>query len=105
MTLPIPDFDHLPLGSVADRIRALDPDQLEQLIAHEEGQGNRLPVLEVMRSRRRQLADGATPSQGAQDDARPETGATSHGSPVDPSSAAEPGPPNRHGLRDVTRGG
>lgn len=105
VTLPIPDFDHLPLGSVADRIRALDPDQLDQLIAHEQAQGNRLPVLEVMRSRRQQLTEGATPSEGAQDDLHPETGGSEHSSPVDPSSAAQPAPPNRHGLRQVTWGG
>ncbi|HEY2220771.1 hypothetical protein [Actinomycetospora sp.] len=105
MTLPIPGFDHLPLGSVADRIRALDEDQLEQLIEHEQGQANRLPVLEVMRSRRQQLRDGATPSSGPQDGLRPETGHTEHGSPVTPDSAARPGPPDRHGLRQVTWGG
>ena len=101
MTLPIPEFDHLPLGSVADRIRALDADQLDQLIAHEQAQGNRLPVLEIMRSRREQLADGAVPSGGAQDGLRPETGATSHGSPVDPSSAAPPSAPDPHGQDQV----
>lgn len=105
MTLPIPNFDHLPLGSVADRIRALDENQLDQLISHEQAQGNRLPVLEVMRSRRGQLIEGATPSDGAQDDVHPETGARAHGSPVDPSSAASSEPPNRHGLRQVTWGG
>lgn len=105
MTLPIPGFDHLPLGSVADRIRALDEDQLQELIDHEEGQGNRLPVLEVLRSRREQLRDGARPSDGAQDDLHPETGRTEHGSPVGPDSAARPGPPDRHGLRQVTWGG
>ncbi|MEJ2868598.1 hypothetical protein WCD74_12560 [Actinomycetospora sp. OC33-EN08] len=104
MSLPIPDFDHLPLGSVADRIRALDLDQLDQLIAHEQSMGNRLPVLEVMRARREQLEQGAEPSSGGQD-VHPETGGTSHGSPVDPSGAAEPGPPDRHGLRQVTWGG
>jgi hypothetical protein len=102
---PIPDFDHLPLPAVTHRIRALDLTQLDELMEHEQTHGNRLPVLEVMRSRRRELEDGATPSGGDQSGVRPETGATAHGSPVDPSSAAEPGPPDRHGLRQVTWGG
>ena len=80
MSLPIPDFDHLPLGSVADRIRALDLDQLDELIAHEHAHGDRLPVLEIMRSRREQLEQGAEPSSGGQD-VHPETSSTSHGSP------------------------
>lgn len=100
MTLPIPDFDHLPLGSVADRIRALDEDQLDELISYERAHGDRLPVLEVMRSRRRQLDDGATPSPGSQDGPHPETGQSPHRSPVDPSSARPPEPPNtRHKER------
>jgi hypothetical protein len=103
--LPVPDFDHLPLPSVTHRIRSLDRDQVEQLIEHEERHGARLPVLEVLRTRRDELAAGATPSGGDQSDVHPETGATAHGSPVDPSSAAEPGPPDRHGLRQVTWGG
>ena len=102
---PIPDFDHLPLPAVSHRIRALDLAQLDELMEHEQAHGNRLPVLEVMRSRRRELEEGATPSGGDQGDVHPETGATAHGSPVDPSSAAEPGPPDRHGLRQVTWGG
>lgn len=102
---PIPDFDHLPLAAVAQRIRALDLDQLDALTEHEQAHGDRLPVLEVLRSRRRELENGATPTGGDQDDRHPETGATAHGSPVDPSSGAAPEPPDRHGLRQVTWGG
>ena len=58
---PIPDFDHLPLPAVSHRIRALDLAQLDELMEHEQAHGNRLPVLEVMRSRRRELEEGATP--------------------------------------------
>ncbi|NMO93311.1 hypothetical protein [Actinomycetospora sp. TBRC 11914] len=102
---PIPDFDHLPLPAVAQRIRSLDLAGLDELIEHEQAHGDRLPVLEVLRTRRQELEDGATPSGGDQDDVHPETGGTAHGSPVDPSGAAESGPPDRHGLRQVTWGG
>jgi hypothetical protein len=105
VTLPIPDFDHMPLPALTHRIRSLDLEQLDTLIAHEEGQGNRLPVLEVLRTRRADVAAGAQPSDGDQSDVHPETGSTAHGSPVDPSSAAPPEPPDRHGLRQVTWGG
>src|SRR6478735_7478644 len=73
---PIPDFDHLPLPAVSHRIRALDLAQLDELMEHEQAHGNRLPVLEVMRSRRRELEEGATRSGGDQGDVHPETGAT-----------------------------
>jgi hypothetical protein len=105
MTLPLPDFDHLPLPAVTHRIRSLEADEVEALIDHEQAHGDRLPVLEVLRTRLQQLHDGAEPSDGDQGREHPETGATPHGSPVDPSSAAEPGPPDRHGLRQVTWGG
>src|SRR3954451_5340210 len=62
--LPIPDYDHLPAGSLEHRIRSLDLASLDQLIAYEEAQGARLPVLTPMRARREQLASGAEPSGG-----------------------------------------
>jgi hypothetical protein len=93
---PIPDFDHLPLPAVSHRIRALDLAQLDELMEHEQAHGNRLPVLEVMRSRRRELEDGATPSDGDQGDVHPETGA-----PRTARRSTRPRPPSR-GRRTAT---
>ncbi|SDQ86258.1 hypothetical protein [Quadrisphaera sp. DSM 44207] len=62
--LPIPDFDHLPLGDVTARIRSLSAPQVDALIAFEEQHGGRAPVLQVLRARREQLDAGATPSGG-----------------------------------------
>jgi len=62
--LPIPDFDHLPLGDVAARIRSLELDQVNALIEFELAHAARVPILQVLGSRREQLTAGATPSGG-----------------------------------------
>jgi hypothetical protein len=62
--LPIPDFDHLPLGDLITRIRSLDPGQLQTLLDFESAHGARVPVLEVLNARREELARGVTPTSG-----------------------------------------
>jgi hypothetical protein len=101
--LPIPDFDHLTVATVTHRIRSLDPAAVEELLEHEQAHSSRMPVLEVLRTRLQQLQEGAEPSGGDQSTSRDRD--TAHGSPVDPSTAAPPEPPARHGLRQVTWGG
>jgi hypothetical protein len=63
-TLPIPDYDHLPLGSLESRIRTLDEPGLEALLVHESKHGDRLPVMNVLRRRLEALRAGAKPSGG-----------------------------------------
>ena len=63
-TLPIPDYDHLPLGSLESRIRTLDQSGLEALLTHEAKHGDRAPVMNVLRRRLQALRDGAKPSGG-----------------------------------------
>jgi len=62
--LPIPDYDHLPLGSLESRIRTLDEPGLEALLTHESKHGDRAPVMNVLRQRLRALRGGAKPSGG-----------------------------------------
>lgn len=54
--LPLPDYDHLPLGSLAARIRTLDAGQLVDVLRYERAHGDRLPVTEVIEERLAQLA-------------------------------------------------
>ncbi|WP_432560891.1 hypothetical protein [Kineococcus sp. SYSU DK003] len=87
--LPIPDYDHLPVASLAHRVRSLDTAGLDALIEYEEEHGAREPVLTVLRARAEQLAAGAQPSGGDPTAPQPE-----HAPPADhqgPSSV--PGPP------------
>ena len=62
-SLPLPDYDHLPLGRLGQRIRALDADDVVMLRQYEEAQSHRLPVLQVLDNWLHELADGAEPSE------------------------------------------
>jgi hypothetical protein len=101
--LPIPDYDHLPEGSLRHRIRTLDADGLQVLVDHERGHANRLQVVQAMEHRLDELRAGAEPSGGDPAAAQPE-----HAPP-----AASPGPgeadatpdnnqPLRHGVAGQT---
>ncbi len=64
--LPIPDYDHLPEGSLTHRIRTLDAKGLRVIIAYEREHAGRLHVLQVLehrldQSRRAPNPPGATP--------------------------------------------
>ena len=65
--LPIPDYDHLPLGSLESRIRSLDESELEALLVHESKHGDRAPVMNVLTQRLKALRGGAKPSSGSGD--------------------------------------
>jgi hypothetical protein len=99
--LPIPDYDQLPLTELRHRIRSLDEGQLRGLFDHEEAHGNRIPVLELLHARIRELTHGAEPSGGDPANA-PGASHTSHGSAVNEATAAEPGTPLRHGVAGQT---
>ena len=62
--LPIPDYDQLPLTELRHRIRGLEEGALRALFDHETEHGNRIPVLEVLHARLKELHGGAEPSQG-----------------------------------------
>ncbi|GIG30441.1 hypothetical protein [Cellulomonas marina] len=96
--LPIPDYDHLPVGSLGHRIRSLEADELAVLVAYEQEHGARVPVLAVLDARLQELADGAEPSAGdaaglAPEQAPPPSG----GSPASPATVGPPQNPPSHG--------
>ena len=62
--LPIPDYDHLPIGDLGHRIRSLSADQLGTLLAHEKEHGNRLPVTQLIETRLGEVEGGAPLSGG-----------------------------------------
>ena len=96
--LPLPDYDHLPVGSLEGRIRSLDADALQQLVTYEESHGNRLPVVQVLRARLDAVRGGAELSAGAADAATPEAqGAPGTGSGVSPETTGPPINPPSHG--------
>jgi hypothetical protein len=98
--LPLPDYDHLPLGSVQTRIRSLDADGVTALLEYEREHGNRLPVVQILEERLRQLDDGAEPTGGSasawtpEADPVPPEGSTvspqTSGPPVNPPTGGDP---------------
>ncbi|WP_337062518.1 hypothetical protein [Kineococcus sp. G2] len=94
-TLPVPDYDHLPLGSLTDRIRSLDAAALGDLIVYEEAHGAREPVLTVLRARADQLASGAEPSGGNPAGAQPEHAPAPQGPNLGTTDAPPINPPSQ----------
>ncbi|HEX2284482.1 MAG TPA: hypothetical protein VHI10_06580 [Mycobacterium sp.] len=99
--LPLPDYDQLSLNELRHRIRSLEEPQLRTLFDHEEAHGNRIPVLELLHARLKEVHGGAEPSPGDPANTPRVTG-TPGGSPVTESTAAEPGTPLRHGVASQT---
>lgn len=95
--LPLPDFDHIPLGTLPSRISALDEAGVQQLLDYEHAHGDRLPVTEVLRHRIEALRSGAIPS-GAVEQEMPEVTRSSSGSPVSPETSGPHIDPTSHGV-------
>ena len=57
--LPLPDYDHMTLGSLRGRMRALSLQQLVQTRTYEKVHANRLPVVTMLDNRIAKLATGA----------------------------------------------
>jgi hypothetical protein len=94
--LPLPDYDHIPLGTLPSRIHGLDEAGVGQLLDFERGHGNRLPVVQVLEQRLEALRGGAEPSGAVQQDT-PEVSSGRGGSPVDPSTSGPNPVPPFHG--------
>jgi hypothetical protein len=99
--LPIPGYDQLTLGDLKHRIRSLTTEDLQRVREHEQAHGNRTPVLEVVDERLRQLAEGAEPAGGDQQNTPPVEG-TPGGSPVSPQQSPDDNTPVRHGVYGQT---
>ena len=93
------------MGGLAHRIRTLDADALDVLVAYENEHAARVPVLEVLESRRDALRSGtAEPSGGdpaapQPEHAPPPDGAAAMGSPGD---QVDTNQPLRHGVAGQT---
>lgn len=99
--LPLPDYDQLTIGDLQHRIRSLTEAELEIVLTHEAGHAARVPVLEILEARQRELEGGAQPSSGDPRRA-PGVQSTPGGSSVSESTAAQAGTPSRHGVAGQT---
>ena len=87
--LPLPDYDHLPAGTLPSRISGLAEADVAQLVAYEKAHGNRLPILQILGKRLQDVQAGAVPS-GPADPSTPEVNT---GQPATQQPASTPGPP------------
>ena len=102
--LPIPDYDHLPTGSLAHRIRALDAAGLQQLVDYERAHANRVAVVEMLDRRLDDVRSGAAaPSSGDPAAAQPEHApAPDASSPGNEAASPVNNQPLRHGVAGQT---
>ena len=102
--LPIPDYDHLPVGSLTHRIRSLDAGGLATLLDYERAHGDRLPVVQLLSRRLDALESGeAEPSGGDPSAPQPEHAPPADGgSPSNPTTSPDNNQPLRHGVAGQT---
>ncbi|MER5297790.1 MULTISPECIES: hypothetical protein [Streptomyces] len=100
-SLPLPDYDHLPIGGLESRVRSLSAEEVEELIAYERTHADRLPVTELLTARLEQLHAGAEPTSGDPAAFRPEQAQGHTESSVSPATTtAQPYSPPPHGTPD-----
>ncbi len=99
-TLPLPDYDHLPIGGLESRVRSLTADEVEELLAYERSHADRRAVTELLAARLEQLHAGAEPTSGDPGALRPEQAEGQAASPVSPATSAQPFSPPPHGTPD-----
>jgi hypothetical protein len=96
-SLPLRDYDHLPLSALAYRIRSLTAEEISQLLSYEREHANRLPVVQLLQTRLAELAAGAQPTGHRQQEGPEWPPPPSGRSPVSPATAAPPPHPPPHG--------
>ena len=101
--LPIPDYDHLPVGSLTHRIRTLDASGLRKVISYERAHAGRLNVLQVLEHRLDEVDSGVQPSGGDPAAAQPEHAPPPNGQgPTSRGSETDNNQPLRHGVAGQT---
>ena len=111
--LPLPDYDHLPLGSLGARVRGLDAGGLAALLAYERAHGDRLPVTLMLERRLEAVRGGAELSGGSPLAATPELQhapgdsgpAVVEAPETAPDKEGAPGPQGGSGTRVGAQGG
>ncbi|MCW2679427.1 MAG: hypothetical protein JWM62_828 [Frankiales bacterium] len=100
--LPLPDYDHLTLGSLRGRMRSLDLPQLIQIRDYEKAHADRLPIITMLDNRIAKLANdptaplsGSSPAEAA--DAPDKPTASRTGSPVNPTTGGPKQNPTSQG--------
>jgi hypothetical protein len=96
-TLPLRDYDHLPLASLRQRIRSLTDQEIRQLLRYEEEHANRPVAVQALRTRLAELASGQSPTDGSEQIGPDWPKSPSGSGPVSPATIAPPVSPPPHG--------
>ena len=97
-SLPLADYDHLPVSAVGQRIRSLPADDVIALLEYEGAHAARPAVLEIMRARLDELRAGAQPSGGTGQGGPDRPGPASATPAARPETTAPPASPPPHGV-------
>jgi hypothetical protein len=102
--LPLPDYDHMTLGSLRGRLRSLDMQQLVQLRDYEKSKADRLPVVTMLDNRIAKLANGESVPTGSAPDEPSAKAATANKPPkkVGQTATAKNAPSPPHGKVRLT---
>jgi hypothetical protein len=94
--LPLPDYDHMTLGSLRGRMRSLDLPQLIQVRDYEKAHADRLPIVTMLDNRIAKLANdptaplsGSSPADAGDPPAKGKRGKGKGGSKVTPNTASD----------------
>jgi hypothetical protein len=93
-SLPLRDYDHLSVTSLAQRIRSLTAGEIGQLLDYEREHANRPAVTAALQARRSELESGATPSPGGPQAGPEWPEAPSASSPAGPTAPPVHPPPH-----------
>lgn len=98
--LPLPDYDHLPQGSIEPRVSTLDADGVAAVLAYERAHANRVQVVQILERRLEALREGsAQPTGGDPMAETPELqDAPPTGSQVQPDTQGPPVNPPSQGV-------
>lgn len=100
-SLPLPDFDHMSLGSLRGRLRTLDVVSLVQLRDWERAHGNRAPILTMIENRLAKVLEGdaPVPEGGAPQPEPRDVPPPAPGKPtISPAKSGPPLNPPSHGV-------
>ena len=94
-SLPLPDYDHMTLGSLRGRLRSLSLEQLVQIRTYEKAHADRLPIVTMLDNRIAKLSDdpSAAPTGPASTSPAPEQLATGSAQPsggISPATTTAP---------------
>src|SRR4051812_1241761 len=96
--LPLPDYDHMTLGTLRGRLRSLDMQQLVQLRDYEKSKAHRLPVVTMLDNRIAKLSNGESTPTGSTPDTPSPKASTATKPPKNVGATAEaknaPSPPH-----------